>query len=426
MATWIFQGNPRTFDVDGYLRAAPVIVWLVRQRHFAARIATGDRVFIWRSQGEGKDPAGIVAAGYVLEPPRVQPSDAAGAPFWRTPRTRDEELRTPIRIERHATNPKEIVRREWLVSDPVLAGLRILKMASETNYQVSPEHARRIEALWRNTGRDWNEAESVAGLWAYAQTYGGEVSRLPGTPVAEVALRIGRAVTGVYNKVMNFRHIDPRDVRTGFSGAGETDRNVWAAFFDAASKTLDVPRLNAEYARLWRPNGGSAPLEDDAPPVDLGDGEETEKGARSSASVHRARGQGREVDPAVRRAVEARAMTLAEEYYRERGFNVENTATTEPFDFRCTCGELEVRVEVKGTQSAGETIELTSGEVENARGTGWRTDLFVVRWIEVTRVDGMPVASGGTLRVVQGWKPADEHLTPIRFQYAVPPLGPAT
>ncbi|WP_438026352.1 EVE domain-containing protein [Sorangium sp. So ce233] len=422
MATWIFQGNPRTFDVDGYLRATPIIVWSVRQRHFAARIATGDRVFIWRSQGGEREPGGIVAAGYVLEPPREQPSDAAGAPFWRTPPTKYDELRTPIRIERHATNPKEIVRREWLVDDPVLGDLRILKLASGTNYAVSREHAHRVEALWRNTGRDWNEAESLAGLWAYARTYGREVSRRRGSPVAEVALRIGRAVTGVYNKVMNFRHIDPRDARAGLSGAGETDRKVWAAFFDTGLQTLDDARLNAEYARLWGPNGDAAPLENEAPDVDLGAADPTEKRAHVFASGQRTRGQGREADPAVRRAVEERAMKLAEGHYRALGFNVENTATTRPFDFRCTRDELEVRVEVKGTRTAGEAIEVTSAEVENARGTGWRTDLFIVHWIVVTPIGGEPVASGGTVRIVEGWKPADEHLTPTRFQYAVPPL----
>lgn len=115
-----------------------------------------------------------------------------------------------IRIERHATHVKEIVRREGLMDDPVLAGLMILKMANQTNYAIDPEHARRLEALWRNTGRDWTEAESIAGLWAYLHTIGGEVSRKPGSPVVEVALRIGRAVGGVYNKVMNFRHLDLR------------------------------------------------------------------------------------------------------------------------------------------------------------------------------------------------------------------------
>jgi hypothetical protein len=59
----------------------------------------------------------------------------------------------------------------------------------------------------------------VAGLWAYTQTYGQQVSRLPGSPVAEVALVVGRAISGVYNKVMNFRAIDPRDERAGMSGA---------------------------------------------------------------------------------------------------------------------------------------------------------------------------------------------------------------
>jgi len=40
---------------------------------------------------------------------------------------------------------------------------------------------------------DWTRNESVAGLWTYAQTYGQQVSRLPGSPVAETALALGRA-----------------------------------------------------------------------------------------------------------------------------------------------------------------------------------------------------------------------------------------
>jgi hypothetical protein len=36
---------------------------------------------------------------------------------------------------------------------------------------------------------------------------------------AAVTVKIGRAVTGVYNKVMNFRSVDPRDNRAGMSRA---------------------------------------------------------------------------------------------------------------------------------------------------------------------------------------------------------------
>jgi hypothetical protein len=48
-------------------------------------------------------------------------------------------------------------------------------------------------------------------------------------------MALGRAVSGVYNKVMNFRAIDPRDERSGMSGGGETDRRVWSEFYDEAT-----------------------------------------------------------------------------------------------------------------------------------------------------------------------------------------------
>ena len=54
----------------------------------------------------------------------------------------------------------------------------------------------------------------------------------PSSPVARVALLVGRAVSGVYAKVMNFRSIDPRAAGAGMSGVGETDRQVWSEFFD--------------------------------------------------------------------------------------------------------------------------------------------------------------------------------------------------
>ena len=415
MATWIFQGNPKTFDIDGYLAAAPVVVWAVRQLHLAPRMAPGDRVFLWRAQAGGKDPAGIIAAGYLLEPARAQPDDTISAPFWRAPPSGEDAMRVLVRIERHTTNAREIVRRDWLLDDLALTGLRILKMANETNYAIAEDHARRLEALWRNSGRNWNEAESIAGLWAYAHTFGSEVSRKPGTPVPAVALRIGRAVSSVYNKVMNFRHLDPRDTRDGLSGGGETDRKVWAMFFDAGAQQLDVARLDAEYTRLWGPNGEAASIEP----------ESTDEAPSSAPpAVRRARGQGRESDPAVRHAVEQRAMDEASAHYAALGFDVENTAATHPFDLRCTRDGIEVRVEVKGTRGDGFEVEVTSGEVENARGDGWRTDLFVLRQIEVTRQEGAPVASGGSACIVPGWRPAPDELTPIRYRCVVPQALP--
>jgi hypothetical protein len=94
------------------------------------------------------------------------------------------------------------------------------------------------------------------------------VSQLPGTPVADVALRIGRAISGVYNKVMNFRHLDPRDQREGMSGRGEADARVWDEFFDKVSGEYWADQLEVEFNRLWghdgAPAGADPGLQDEA------------------------------------------------------------------------------------------------------------------------------------------------------------------
>jgi predicted HNH restriction endonuclease len=143
------------------------------------------------------------------------------------------------------------IRREWCVDDPILRDLANLRMQAGTNYPVTTEQARRLSALWSRTGRDWTRSESIAGLWVYAQTFGQPVSRLADSPVPNVALLIGRAVSGVYAKVMNFRSIDPRVAGQGMFGAGETDRKVWEEFFDVASATLRMEALSREFNRLW-------------------------------------------------------------------------------------------------------------------------------------------------------------------------------
>src|SRR5262245_16370000 len=67
---------------------------------------------------------------------------------------------------------------------------------------------------------------------------------------------IGRAIPGVYNKVMNFRSIDPRDTRTGLPGSSDTDKRVWSEFFDPAENQLREADLEREFNRLWMSTAG--------------------------------------------------------------------------------------------------------------------------------------------------------------------------
>jgi Protein NO VEIN, C-terminal len=254
--------------------------------------------------------------------------------------------------------------------------------------------------------RPWNRAESIAGLWAYEKAYGREVSRSAGSPVAIVAERIGRAVTGVYNKVMNFRHLDPRDARKGLTGGGKADDAVWAEFFDDETKELRIDALNVAFERLW--------------PAGSADQPETVTDEELVSVTSGRGGQGFINDPQLRKAIEDRAMEAALEYYRSRFSLVEDTSRSEPYDLRATADDLEVRVEVKGSTGAGTDILLTMGEVTNARGDRWRTDLFLVTNIRVTQSPDGPQAHGGDVRIIKGWIPLDEHLKATVYRYRVP------
>lgn len=258
MQTWIFQGNPDQFDLDAYLGTSPTrLPWLVTR--YAQQIEAGDRVFIWRTQGSAKAVAGVIAEATVVAPTSPRPESADAASFWRNNAEQAVEVRPRaiLRLNRVA-GTREVLRRDWLAHDPVLSDLPNLKMAAGTNYPVTPQQASRLYALWSRTGQDWSRDESVAGLWAYVKTFGTPVSRLPGSPVAVVSQLIGRPITGVYNKVMNFRSIDPRDTRAGLSASGATDERVWNEFFDLAAGQLRGADLEEEFNRLWMSTAGNS------------------------------------------------------------------------------------------------------------------------------------------------------------------------
>jgi len=258
MRTWVFQGNPDEFDLDAYLATAPAqLPWLVTR--YADDIQVGDRVYIWRTQGRQRAVAGVIAEAEVIAPVALRSESADAVPFWRAgaPEATERRPRALMRLVRVAT-AGEVIRRDWCLEDPILQALPNLKMAAATNYPLGSEQAERLVALWSRTGHDWARDECVAGLWAYAQTYGGSVSRLSGSPVSNVALLIGRAVSGVYNKVMNYRHIDPRDERAGLSGGGDADTRVWNEFFDTVRGELRLSELQTEFNRLWAHGGAAA------------------------------------------------------------------------------------------------------------------------------------------------------------------------
>ena len=118
MRTWIFQGNPETFDIDGYLgEAVGEIMWRVAR--YADQIGIGDIAYIWKSQGGEKENAGIVAECEIVELPRFQRDDPVALPFWTRGEGIGEAGRTRLKLLRVA-NKREALKREWLRDDSAL------------------------------------------------------------------------------------------------------------------------------------------------------------------------------------------------------------------------------------------------------------------------------------------------------------------
>ncbi len=249
MNTWIFQGNPKVFALQGYLNACSgVFTWSVAK--YADQIAVGDSVYIWQSQGDEPSSAGVIAAGTVVEPPKFQLDDIVSANFWQEPFTNTEQMRVRVRLNRLAKS-KEVLKRDWMKDDSVLRELLIMKQPAGTTFPVTAAQSRRLGQLWRKTGTDWSRDEVVAAIWLYVELHDKEISKTAGSSVEQLAQKLGRAPSGVYNKLMNIRSIDPRDARKGFDGGSKVDQMTWDEFFDSTTSVLDQDRLQNEYLRLW-------------------------------------------------------------------------------------------------------------------------------------------------------------------------------
>lgn len=233
--------------MPAYLAAKPTEnEWLV-SRYFDG-IQPGDRVFVWGSGSEKAQPAGVVADATVLTRVR-EIADDGPAEFWFSEDDRFA-VRPRVRIALgRVANKKEVIKRDWWKEDPILRDHLIMRMANHTTFRIDGDALVRLEQLWERTGSDWPYEDSVAGLHAFLRTRGAPVSRLPGSPVADTALLIGRPIAGVYNKVMNFRSLDPEDDRSGLDGASDQDRRVWGQFYGAQG--LRAAEIQSELERLW-------------------------------------------------------------------------------------------------------------------------------------------------------------------------------
>ena len=65
-------------------------------------------------------------------------------------------------------------------------------------------------------------------------------------------------------------------------------------------------------------------------------------------------------------------------------------------------------------------MTLTGNEVEAVKAGLEPTDLFVLSAIAISMVNGNPVLSGGSPRLIVAWRTNARDLTPTEYRYTVP------
>lgn len=137
--TWIFQSNPRLFDLVKGLTELTEFTWLVKRHRDAMHI--GDTVYLWEAGAE----AGIVAVATIKSAPKSELEAEASKKFSKgEDKFEGEQLRVWLTIDR--VLPDRITRTA-LLKHPQLRSLTILSAPQGTNFPVSMEEAEALKIL---------------------------------------------------------------------------------------------------------------------------------------------------------------------------------------------------------------------------------------------------------------------------------------
>ncbi|MDL2226918.1 EVE domain-containing protein [Deltaproteobacteria bacterium OttesenSCG-928-M10] len=137
---WIFQANPKFYNIAGLIHDQKSFEWATKQN--AGKMQKGDKVYIWKSGPDG----GIVAVGELLTAPEDRP--------WNNedPYQLSDHITIPgthkavdIRIDLDLTS--RVIPRSVLAADDRTHKMHILQQPNGTNYAVTAVEESVIESL---------------------------------------------------------------------------------------------------------------------------------------------------------------------------------------------------------------------------------------------------------------------------------------
>ena len=181
------------------------------------------------------------------------------------------------------------------------------------------------------------------------------------------------------------------------------------AFFGIKKRHFD--RISKDLAAAF---GGKPKKE----PKDTDSNEIVDEDVVDALEKSHARSQGFMLDSKLRAALEKYSMEAATRHFKSQGYTVEDHSKNHPYDLKCFRSDETLYVEVKGTQTDGKAVILTSGEVEFANRNSKHMVLFVLHSIQVSK--DRKKLSNGVQVVIHPWVVRQAALQPLSYKYEVP------
>jgi predicted RNA-binding protein with PUA-like domain len=410
MAHWLVQSNPSKWRVrDFFADGNQLEGWSITR--YRDRIKEGDDVALWLAGRE----AGVVALGVVIG----DVEDVAGSddPYWTDPADAAAvRMSMPLRLTEVFLDAA--ITREELRQDPRFGRAMILSQPYAGNpFPLTDEE---WAAILDHHGDQ--PPLSVDARSHLASLVGRTIQTLTGTPNTVLRLEGGEVIVATTRSPQGqpvpiawVQAALDRLLRDGEVAISVASVGYRSAFVGAVLAALPGARTAHNPQRVLLP--ASSDTERRSPV----EGVLSEVVAVDEAVRPRARGQRWSHSTAVRRAIELHAMQAAIEHYTGQGWSVEDVSAYCPYDLHCDRDDRILRVEVKGTRSTGERVLLTRNEVAEARAGYPSTALFILAEVSVVKeADDQPSARGGRAVVREPWRPREEDLEPIAYEYTVP------
>lgn len=135
-----------------------------------------------------------------------------------------------------------------------------------------------------------------------------------------------------------------------------------------------------------------------------------------------ASGQGFSSDAERNAVIETHAMELALNYLRSIPWrNIRDTSASKPYDYVADSPNGRIYIEVKGTTSSGESINLTKNEVAHFTEHAPNTALVLISNIKLIGL--RPVTNSGSLTFICPWNINSDDLTAVQYRYEITPAS---